>query len=123
MNKEEILAKSRKENEVSDERNNLIKMQGATFSIGVLILLWIVMTKFAPLGEMGKSALGLLTQVTCLSNFAYQLVNNKTKTSIFFTITFALTTIFYLYLFLSEMNVLPFWKNKWGMINGRKIDT
>lgn len=108
MNKEEILAKSRKENEVSDERNNLIKMQGATFSIGVLILLWIVMTKFAPLGEMGKSALGLLTQVTCLSNFSYQLVNNKTKTSIFFTITFALTTIFYLYLFLSEMNVLPF---------------
>lgn len=80
MNKEEILAKSRKD----------------------------VMNKFAPLGEIGKSAIGLMTQVTCLSHFAYQLVNNKTRTSIFFTIAFALTTDFYLYLFPSEMNGLPF---------------
>lgn len=108
MNKEEILAKSRKENEVSDERNNLIKMQGANFSIGILILLWIVMTKFAPLDVMGKLALSLLTHVTCLSNFAYQLAKNRTKTSVFFTIAFALTTVFYLYQFLSKMNVLPF---------------
>lgn len=108
MNKEEILAKSRKENEVSDERNNLIKMQGANFSIGVLVFLWIVMTKFAPLDIVGKLALGLLTHVTCFSNFSYQLVKNKTKTSIFFTIAFALTTAFYLYQFLSKVNVLPF---------------
>lgn len=107
MNKEEILAKSRKENEVSDERNNLIKMQGANFSIGVLIFLWIVLTKFTPLDEVGKLALGLLTHVTCFSNFAYQVVKNKTKTTIFLTIAFTLTTVFYLYQFLGEMNILP----------------
>lgn len=105
MNKEEILAKSRKENEVSDERNNLIKMQGANFSIGVLIFLWVLMTKFAPLDVVGKSALGLLTQVICLSNFAFQLVKNKTKTAIFFTIAFTLTTAFYLYQFLCNINI------------------
>lgn len=108
MNREEILAKSRKENEISDERNHLIKMQGANFSVGVLVFLWIVMTKFVPLDMTGKLALGLLTQATCFSNFAYQLVKNKTKTSIFFTIAFALTTAFYLYQFLSKMNILPF---------------
>lgn len=108
MNKEEILAKSRKENEVSDERSQFIKMQGANFSIGVLVFLWIVMTRFAPLDVVGKLALGLLTHVTCLSNFVYQLVKNKTKTSIFFTIAFALTTAFYLYQFLEEINILPF---------------
>lgn len=108
MNKEEILAKSRKENEVSDERTNLIKMQGANFSIEILILLWIVMTRFAPLDIVGKLAIGLLTQVTCLSNFAYQLAKGRSKTSVFFTIAFALTSIFYLYLFLGKINVLPF---------------
>lgn len=108
MNKEEILAKSRQENEVSDERSNLIRMQGANFSVGVLIFLWIVMSKFAPLEPVGKMALGLLTQVTCFSNFAYQLVKNRTRTSIFFTVIFFLTTVFYLYQFLSEINFLPF---------------
>lgn len=108
MNKEEILEKSRKENEVSDERNNLIKMQGANFSIGVLIFLWVVITKFTPLDTVGKLALGLLTNMTCFSNFAYQVAKNKTKTSIFFMIAFALSTIFYLYQFLIEINVLPF---------------
>lgn len=108
MNKEEILAKSRKENEVSDERNTFIKMQGATFSIGVLIFMWIVLTKFAPLDETGKMALGLLTQVTCLANFAYQLVKNRTRISVFFTVAFLFTTVFYLYELLSEINILPF---------------
>lgn len=108
MNKQEILAKSRKENEVSDERNSFIRMQGANFSIGVLVFLWIVITKFAPLDMAGKLALGLLTNITCFSNFAYQLVKNRTKTSIFFTIAFALTTAFYLYQFLSQINILPF---------------
>ena len=108
MNKEEILAKSRKENEVSDERSNFIKMQGANFSIGVLIFLWIVITRFTPLDVLGKLALGLLTQVTCFSNFSYQLVQNRTKTSIFFTVAFGLTSAFYLYQFLSKIDVLPF---------------
>lgn len=108
MNKEEILAKSRKENEVSDERNAFIKMQGATFSIGVLIFMWIVLTWFAPLDEIGRMALGLLTQVTCLANYAYQLVKNRTRTSVFFTVAFLFTTIFYLYEFFNEIIVLPF---------------
>lgn len=108
MNKEEILAKSRKENEVSDERNDFIKMQGANFSIGVLIFLWIVLDRFAPLDITGKLALGLLAHGTSLSNFAYQVAKNKTKTSIFFTIAFALTTAFYLYQFLGKITILPF---------------
>jgi hypothetical protein len=108
MDKEQILEKSRKENEISDERSRLIAMQGANFSSGVLVFLWVVMTKFAPLDMTGTLALGLLTHVTCFSNFLYQFVKSKTKTSIFFTIAFALTTVFYLYQFLSEINILPF---------------
>lgn len=108
MNKEEILAKSRKENEISDERSNLIKMQGANFSLGVLIFLWLVMSRFSLLDTAGKLALGLLTHATCFSNFAYQTAKNKTKTSIFFTAGFALTTIFYIYQIINNTSILPF---------------
>lgn len=108
MKKDEILAKSRKENEVSDERSTLVKMQGANFSIGVLTILWIVISRVAPLDEIGKLSLGLLTQATCFTNFAYQVVKNRSKTSILFVVAFALTTSFYLYQMLSVTNVLPF---------------
>ena len=108
MNKEEILAKSRKENEMSDEREHFIKMQGANFAIEVLIVLWVVMTRFAPLDIMGKLALGLVTQATCFANFAYQVRKSRTKTAIFFTIAFAITTVIYLYQFLNKINALPF---------------
>lgn len=106
MKKEEILAKSRKENELSDERGRFIKWKGADFSIAVLILLWIVMVRFAPLDMTGKLALSLVVNVVCFSNFIYQLVKNKTKTNVFFTAAFALTSVFYIYQFLSETGVL-----------------
>lgn len=108
MKKEDILEKSRKENEVADERSNLIKLKGANFSVGVLILLWVAMSRFAPIDEMGKIALALLTNVTCLSNFAYQLVKGRTKTSIIFTILFSLAAAFYLYQFFNKIGILPF---------------
>ena len=66
MNREEILAKSRKENEISDERNHLIKMQGANFSVGVLVFLWIVMTKFVPLNMLLASIALVLISLSCL---------------------------------------------------------
>lgn len=81
MNSKDILTRSRKENEVFDERYNLIKIQGASFSIGVLFFLWIVLTRFAQLDEIGNLALGLLTHATCFSTFVFQLVKNRTKTS------------------------------------------
>ena len=39
MNKEEILARSRKENDGSDERTQYIGLKGANFSISILVLL------------------------------------------------------------------------------------
>ena len=108
MNKEQILEKSRIENEISDERGKLLKLQGADFSIGVLIFSWIVISHFTPLDLSGKLAIALLTQITCLSNFAYQLIRNKTKTTIFFTLTFSCTSLLFLYQFLSHLNIISF---------------
>lgn len=105
LNKEEILARSRKENEIRDERSEFIRMKGANFSVGVLIFVWIVLGRLAPLDTVGKLALGLLANVTCLSNFGYQLVYGKTKTAFFFVIVFTLTTVFYALRFFWESGI------------------
>lgn len=103
MNKEEILAKSRKENEISDERTKQIKQEGANFSVAVLIILWVALSRFAPLNPVGQMALGLLVHVTCFANFAFQLAKNKSKTVIFFAIAFGATAILYIYGFFNTI--------------------
>ena len=100
MNRDEILEKSRKENDLSDERTQYIELKGANFSISVLVILWIVLSRFTPLDGTAKYALGLLVTMTSFSNFAYQFIKNRTKTIIFFTVLFFIAAVIYLILFL-----------------------
>lgn len=101
MNKEEILAKSRKENDLSDERTKYIELKGANFSISVLVLLWIILSHFTPLDDVARYTMGLLATTTCFSNYAYQFAKNRTKTVIFFMVSFLIFTVIYLLRFLS----------------------
>ena len=55
MNREEILAKSRAENG-ADERAAYIGLQGAHFSMGVLIVLWVVLAKTVDLAPVARGA-------------------------------------------------------------------
>lgn len=100
MDKEEILKKSRQENDISDERTKYIGLKGADFSISVLVFLWIVLSRGLKLEATAQYAMGLLVTATCFSNFAYQFTQNRTKTVIFFTVLFSLATAFYLILVL-----------------------
>lgn len=100
MNREEILEKSRQENDISDERTKYISLRGANFSVGVLIFLWIALSRLAELDDAARYAMGLLVNTTCFSNFAYQFTQNRTKTVIFFTVVFGAAALFYLVVFL-----------------------
>ena len=100
MNREEILEKSRQENDVSDERTKYISLKGANFSVGVLIFLWIALSRLVELDDTARSVMGLLVNTTCFSNFAYQFTHNRTKTVIFFTVVFGAAALFYLVVFL-----------------------
>ena len=98
MDKEEILKKSRQENDISDERTKYIGLKGANFSISVLVFLWIVLSRGLKLEDNAQYAMGLLVTATCFSNLAYQFMQNRTKTVIFFTVMFLIATVFYLIL-------------------------
>lgn len=100
MDKEEILMKSRQENDISDERTKYIGLKGANFSIGVLAFLWVVLSWGLDLKGTAHYAMGLLVTATCFSNYAYQFTQNRTKTVIFFSVMFFIATVFYLILLL-----------------------
>ena len=97
MNREEILAKSRAENVGADERAAYIGLQGAHFSMGVLIVLWVVLAKTADLAPVARCAMGLLVNAACFSN--------RTKTACFFCAAFLAATLFYLTQFLKTAGV------------------
>ena len=100
MNKEEILAKSRKENDISDERIEYIGLKGAYFSMSVLTILWIILSRFTPLDDSANYAMGLLVTTTCFADWTYQFIKVRTKTSVFFMILFFLAAAMFLILFL-----------------------
>ena len=102
INKDEILAKSREENDVADERVRYIRLKGSDFSIGVLLFLWVVLSQIVPMDDIAKSGMGLLVMTTCFSNWLYQLIKSKTKTSILFTVSFFIAAIFFLVQFLKS---------------------
>ena len=100
MNKEEILARSRQENNIADERTKYIELKGANFSISIMILLWIAISRIVSLDDKAHCAMGLLVTATCFSNYVYQFARNRTKTVVFFTALFMIAAIIYLVLFL-----------------------
>lgn len=100
MNREEILKKSRQENDISDERTKYIGLKGANFSISILVLLWIILSRGIELDKAAQYTMGLLVTATCFSNFAYQFIWNRTKTVIFFTVMFFIAMLFYVILVL-----------------------
>lgn len=103
MNKEEILARCRKENGGADERTQYIGLKGANFSISILVLLWVVLSRFAYLDDTAQYAMGLLVSTTCFSNFAYQFAQKiRTPTVILFIVLFFLAAAIYLVLFLDR---------------------
>ena len=99
MNKEEILARSRKQNDLSDERTQYIGLKGANFSITILILLWVALSRLTPLDAAAEYAMGLLVTTTCFANWAYQLLYCRTKTAVFFAVLFFLAAVIYCVLF------------------------
>lgn len=100
MNKEQVLAQSRKENEVQDERARYLEQRGASFSVGVLVVLWVLISRLAPLDDAAQCSMGLLVTASCLSSQAYQLIKGRTKTALAFTLLFLIATGFYLVMFL-----------------------
>ena len=106
MKKEEILQKSREENKRADERSRYVEMQGANFAMGILGIMWVAMYLFAPLDEIAQAAIGLMVTVTCLANWGFQLLKNKTRSSVLFTFVFLIGSVFFFVRFCNEIGVL-----------------
>lgn len=70
MTKDEILKISRKENSVSDERTEYIGLKGANFSVSIMILLWIILSRFTPMDQAGEICNGTFSDGNLLFQLA-----------------------------------------------------
>ena len=103
MNKEEILAKSRQENQYQDERDKMISAQAGTYGAIGMAVLFVVLFLIRLLMK-GGTAYDLLAMY-----FGYLAVTNiykstllKGKTEIFAAVIYSIITLVWL--------VLYFWK-------------
>lgn len=106
MNKNEILEKSRKDNEIIDERNYFVKMQGADFSMAVLVFLGIVLSKIDQLKGLPNSTIRMLIISTLFSKNIYQAIKTKSKTSIIFSILFLIILVLSVYIFIRDLGII-----------------
>lgn len=103
MNRDEILAKSRAENVAEDERGRLIKLESASVSHSVFLILYCLLKLFVPLDDIGDYALSLLFFGSAFSQFTYQAIKHK---SVGYGIFSAICACYTLYLIFTLFSAL-----------------
>ncbi len=99
MNKEEILAKSVKENIYGDEREKKMRTHRDAFSVwGVIIIGIIIMIIKLSQSESPADIISILFCVSATSTL-YEAINTKKKIHIIMTVVLFSLTIYYFYKF------------------------
>lgn len=102
MNREEILRKSRSENESAymDERERGLRLRedSAAYGFGLILALVLFIIKIC----RGQPAADILTMITGMSaaGFIYMAAKNRRKSDVVFSILCAVLTVFYFVSFL-----------------------
>ena len=82
MNKEEILAKSRKENVLQDEMERTVRIEGEPFSLILVFLVGVVIVIFNRLhGLPANSALAMFW-AACVGNRLYRLTKRRNTSDV-----------------------------------------
>ena len=79
MNKEEILAKSRKENVLQDEMERTVRIEGESFSLFLVFLVGVVLVIFH--GLPANSVLAMFW-ASCVGNRLYRLTKRRNTSDV-----------------------------------------
>lgn len=105
MNRDEILAKSRAENVAEDERGRLIKLESASVSHSVFLILYCLLKLFVPLDDIGDYSLSLLFFGSAFSQFTYQAIKQKSVVSGIFSAICACFTLYSIFSLFSALGL------------------
>lgn len=82
MQKEEILAKSRKENALQDEMERTVRIEGESFSLLLVFLVGIVIVAFNRLHDLPTSSVQAMFWASCVGNRLYRLTRRRSTSDV-----------------------------------------
>ena len=82
MNKEEILAKSRKENVLQDEMERTVRIEGESFSLILVFLVGVVIVIFIRLHGLPANSVLAMFWAACVGNRLYRLTKRRNTSDV-----------------------------------------
>lgn len=82
MNKEEILAKSRKENVLQDEMERTVRIEGESFSLILVFLVGVVIVIFNRLLGLPANSVLAMFLASCVGNRLYRLTKRRNTSDV-----------------------------------------
>ena len=82
MNKEEILAKSRKENVLQDEMERTVRIEGESFSLILVFLVGVVIVIFNRLHGLPPNSVLAMFWAFCVGNRLYRLTKRRNTSDV-----------------------------------------
>ncbi len=77
MDKDDILAKSRRENEGHDEMERTIRIEGESFSLAVTLMMGFILVIFNHLHELSSDPVLIMFWTSCVSRQLYKLTRRR----------------------------------------------
>ena len=82
MEKQEILEKSRRENQKGDERERTIRMEGESFSLILVFLVGVVIVIFNRLHGLPANSVLAMFWASCVGNRLYRLTTRRNTSDV-----------------------------------------
>ena len=82
MEKQEILEKSRRENQKGDERERTIRMEGESFSLILVFLVGVVIVIFNRLHGLPANSVLAMFWASCVGNRLYRLTKRRNTSDV-----------------------------------------
>ena len=82
MDKDEVLSRSQKENQLGDEREKTIRIQGESFSLILVFLVGVVIVIFNRLHGLPANSVLAMFWASCVGNRLYRLTKRRNTSDV-----------------------------------------
>ncbi len=102
MDKNEILEKSRKENQNQDEMERIVRIEGESFSLALTLLVGLLLFSYNRLHDLPSDTIFIMFWTSCVSNRLYRLTKRKSASDLITMIISLVILVFYVVKYFSQ---------------------
>ncbi len=102
MDKNEILEKSRKENQNQDEMERIVRIEGESFSLCLVFLMGIAIVIFNHFHGLSSDPVMIMFWTSCVANRLYRLTKRRDASDLITMIISLVILVFYVVKYFSQ---------------------